>query len=92
MSFYHPLMYSYLLNKRGGPYKQGGWQNFLIREAGKIFLVDKRSCQGCEMVLIRTSRVKFPPSTSLFSLPVYKAGESCLASVVHAVIQAIGML
>ena len=42
------------------------------------------------MVLIRASRVEFPPSTSLFSLPVYKAGEICLASVAHAVIQALG--
>ena len=71
MSFYHPLMYSYLLNKQGGPYKQGGWQNFPIGEAGKMLLVDKKSCRGWKMVLIRASRVEFPPSTPLFSLPVY---------------------
>ena len=48
MSFYHPLMDSNLLDKWGGPYKQGGWQNFPIKEAGKMFLVDKESVEGAK--------------------------------------------
>ena len=35
-----------MLNKRGDPYKQGGWLYPQNGEAGNFFLLHKKVCQG----------------------------------------------